>query len=137
MALRVDPIKRFELRESGIVGAGITGRGDPVEALRRATALQVYGRLLDDFRDHPADMQRLADMDRDAAVRAEVRYMVDRVAWAREVLSFEPEPLQVEALRSWARRLIFNCNRQFGKSTLCAIRALHRAVLYAALSPLS
>ena len=127
MANRLGPIKRYvrtELAESG----GIAGyRGDATEQLRRATALYVYGRLIDDFRERPADMQRLVEMDRDAAVRATVRHMVDRVAWAREVLEFEPEPLQIEPLQSWSRRIIFNCNRQFGKSTLCAIRALHRA----------
>jgi hypothetical protein len=54
----------------------------------------------------------------------------DRIAFARELLHFHPDPQQEEALRSNSRRLIFNCNRQWGKSTIAAIRALHRAWFY-------
>ena len=53
--------------------------------------------------------------------------MCDRVAFAREVLQFQPDPEQIPPLKSWAKRLILNCNRQWGKSTIAAIRALHRA----------
>ena len=119
---------RFKRSEQAESSAGSTGRGYTVEQqLRRAAALYVYGRMLDEFREHPEDMQRVVDMEPDVAMRTELRHMVDRVAFAREVLEFEPEPLQIDALRSWSRRIIFNCNRQFGKSTVCAIRALHRA----------
>ena len=94
-------------------------------------ALDVYSRIVDDFRrrsDGVASIERIIGLEADPEVRREVRYMADRVAFAREMLRFEPESaLQEAALRSHSRRLILNCNRQWGKSTISAIRALHRA----------
>src|SRR5207248_1756635 len=75
----------------------------------------------------PEDLERLVSTEPDIGLRAELRLMTDRVAFAREVLGFEPEPLQETALKSGSRRIILNCNRQWGKSTVCAIRVLHRA----------
>jgi len=89
--------------------------------------LVVYGRMIDSFRDRPEEIQRLIGLERDPGVRIQLRYMTDRVAFARELLKFDPEPLQEVVLRSASRRLILNCNRQWGKSTVAAIRALHRA----------
>ncbi|NLB00629.1 MAG: hypothetical protein GX837_06665 [Methanomicrobiales archaeon] len=59
-----------------------------------------------------------------------IRYALDPVTFAREQLGFDPDPWQVEVLRSPAKRLILNCSRQAGKSTTTAIAALHRAVFY-------
>ena len=52
----------------------------------------------------------------------------DVVAFARERLGFEPEERQAEVLRCEAKRLILNCSRQWGKSTLAAVKAVHRAL---------
>ena len=52
---------------------------------------------------------------------------VDIVAFAREKLGFVVEPSQVEFLTSTAKRGIVNCSRQFGKTTLAAAKAIHRA----------
>jgi terminase large subunit-like protein len=42
-------------------------------------------------------------------------------------LGFEPDAAQVEVLRSEAKRGILNCTRQWGKSTVGAAKAVHRA----------
>ncbi len=52
---------------------------------------------------------------------------LDPVEFARERLGFEPDARQAEVLRSKAKRLLLNCTRQWGKSTVSAIAALHRA----------
>jgi Terminase large subunit, T4likevirus-type, N-terminal len=52
---------------------------------------------------------------------------IDAVTFARERLGFEPDALQAEVLASTANRGILNCSRQWGKSTVAAARAVHRA----------
>jgi hypothetical protein len=47
--------------------------------------------------------------------------------FARELLDFDPDPRQTEVLESTAKRGILNCTRQWGKSTVAAIKALHTA----------
>jgi hypothetical protein len=47
--------------------------------------------------------------------------------FARELLAFNPDPRQTEVLQSTAKRGILNCTRQWGKSTVAAIKALHTA----------
>jgi hypothetical protein len=51
----------------------------------------------------------------------------DPVGFARRRLGFEPDALQAEVLRSGSKRLLLNCSRQWGKSTVSAIAALYRA----------
>lgn len=51
----------------------------------------------------------------------------DPVLWAQSMLGFTPDPVQAEILRSPAARLMLCCTRQFGKSTITAIKALHHA----------
>lgn len=48
----------------------------------------------------------------------------DPVHWAQSELHFSPDVVQAAILRSTARRLILCCTRQFGKSTVTAIKAL-------------
>ena len=59
------------------------------------------------------------DKDRAAMV-------LDPVAFARERLGFEPDPRQAEVLRCGAPRLLLNCSRQWGKSTVTALMGVHR-----------
>ena len=118
MGLLIIPVDRFT-KVPRASGGGASSE--------RAAALEVYGRMLDQLRDRPQEIARLIATEKDPDVRLTLRYMTDRVAFAREILHFDPEPLQETALNSWSRRLIFNCNRQWGKSTIAAIRALHRA----------
>ena len=49
-------------------------------------------------------------------------------AWAAHALNFSPDPRQAEILDSPAHRLILLCSRQFGKTTISAIKALHFAL---------
>ena len=83
--------------------------------------------MLDELRGQPEEIERVIAGEADDEVRRTLRHMADRVAFALEVLQFEADPLQEGALRSGSRRIILNCNRQWGKSTIAAIRALHRA----------
>jgi len=55
-------------------------------------------------------------------------YSVDATAFASDVLKFRPDPVQVRLLTTGAKRVILNCSRQWGKSTVTAIKALHTAL---------
>jgi hypothetical protein len=54
---------------------------------------------------------------------------LDRAAFACS-LGVEPDPWQERLLRSGSARVLLNCSRQSGKSTMSAILALHRALYY-------
>jgi Terminase large subunit, T4likevirus-type, N-terminal len=58
---------------------------------------------------------------------AELRYALDRVAFARR-LDVVPDDWQAQMLRSESPRVLLNCSRQSGKSTMAAILALHQAL---------
>jgi hypothetical protein len=62
-----------------------------------------------------------------AAVAAPPDCDSDVLIFARERLGFEAEESQVGFLRSEAKRGIVCCSRQWGKSTLAAVKAIHRA----------
>jgi hypothetical protein len=49
------------------------------------------------------------------------------VSFARDQLGFVADRRQTEVLESTAKRGILNCTRQWGKSTVAAIKALHTA----------
>jgi hypothetical protein len=53
--------------------------------------------------------------------------VVGVVAFCRTRLGFEADALQREVLESGSRRGILNCTRQWGKSTVAAAKAVHRA----------
>lgn len=48
--------------------------------------------------------------------------------WAGTALKFEPSAKQAEVLDADAKYLMLCCNRQWGKTTTIAIKALHRAL---------
>jgi hypothetical protein len=54
---------------------------------------------------------------------------LDRVAFARSV-GIEPDPWQHDLLRSSSDRVLLNCCRQSGKSTMTGLIALHRALYH-------
>ena len=72
---------------------------------------------------------RTWDMERQASPAPVVKEVVtrDAVWFAREMLGFLPDPRQEELLRCEAKQTILNCSRQWGKSTVAAIKAVHRA----------
>jgi hypothetical protein len=55
--------------------------------------------------------------------------VMDEVEFARRRLGFEPDESQAMVLRSRTKRGILNCARQWGKSTVTAVKALYRAVV--------
>jgi hypothetical protein len=59
----------------------------------------------------------------------DLAFALDRVTFARE-LNVEPDAWQRNLLRSTSDRVLLNCCRQSGKSTMSALVALHRAVYY-------
>jgi hypothetical protein len=52
---------------------------------------------------------------------------LDVLRFARERLGFLPDELQARVLTSTARRGVLNCCRQWGKSTVAAVKALYEA----------
>ena len=48
--------------------------------------------------------------------------------WAQQALAFEPSPKQKQILDDPGHRLILNCARQWGKTTVIAVKALHEAL---------
>jgi hypothetical protein len=63
------------------------------------------------------------------ALRDDLRFALDRVAFAEE-LGIVPDEWQEDFLRSSADRVLLNCSRQSGKSTMSAVIALHRALYH-------
>jgi hypothetical protein len=53
--------------------------------------------------------------------------LLSPVDFARELLHFEPDPHQARILESGAQRVILNCSRQWGKSTVVAAKAVYKA----------
>ena len=48
--------------------------------------------------------------------------------WVQKSLNFTPNPKQAEILDIEAKYMILCCNRQWGKTTTIALKALHRAI---------
>jgi hypothetical protein len=63
------------------------------------------------------------------ALRDDLRLALDRVAFA-EKLGIFPDAWQENFLRSSSDRVLLNCSRQSGKSTMSAVIALHRALYH-------
>jgi hypothetical protein len=63
------------------------------------------------------------------ALRDDLRLALDRVAFAR-ALGVEPDPWQADLLGSSSDRVLLNCSRQSGKSTMSGVIALHRALYH-------
>ena len=59
----------------------------------------------------------------------DLKFALDRVAFA-EKLGITPDPWQRHLLRSTSDRILLNCSRQSGKSTMTAVTALHRALYH-------
>jgi hypothetical protein len=62
-------------------------------------------------------------------LREDLRLALDRCAFAR-ALGLEPDPWQERLLRSSSDRVLLNCSRQSGKSTMTGLIALHRALYH-------
>lgn len=64
-------------------------------------------------------------------IKARIVKRHDVVAFARETLKFDPDPVQEELLQTESKRVILNCTRQWGKSTVTSIKAVHQALMHA------
>jgi hypothetical protein len=62
-------------------------------------------------------------------LREDLWLALDRAAFAR-TLGLEPDPWQERLLRSSSDRVLLNCCRQSGKSTMTGLMALHRALYH-------
>jgi len=60
----------------------------------------------------------------------DLRYALDPVVFASECLGIIPDPWQEEVLLSTWDRILLNCSRQSGKSTVAALKAVHKALFY-------
>ncbi len=59
----------------------------------------------------------------------DLKLALDRVSFAKR-LCLEPDPWQEQLLRSTSERVLLNCCRQSGKSTMTGVIALHRALYH-------
>ena len=59
----------------------------------------------------------------------DLKLALDRVSFGR-ALGLEPDPWQRDLLKSSSDRVLLNCCRQSGKSTMSAVIALHRALYH-------
>ena len=53
--------------------------------------------------------------------------MLEPAQWVRSKLGFTADPIQARLLESTSKRVILNCTRQWGKSTVTAAKAVHLA----------
>src|SRR5215203_3402422 len=63
------------------------------------------------------------------SLAGDLRLALDRISFAR-ALGLEPDPWQEDLLHSTSDRILLNCSRQSGKSTMTGIIALHRALYH-------
>jgi hypothetical protein len=68
---------------------------------------------------------------RSARALKQAELATDAVTWARETLGFDADEKQQQVLAASVPRGILNCTRQWGKSTTCAIKAVHFAHFHA------
>ena len=54
-------------------------------------------------------------------------HALDPVSFSADVLGFRPDPAQALVLDPGIHQGILNCRRQWGKSTVTATKAVHRA----------
>ncbi len=67
-------------------------------------------------------------MRRRTSLADDLRYALDPVAFASEVLGLELDPWQRDVIASTGKRDLLNCSRQAGKSTTAAVLGLHEAL---------
>jgi len=96
-----------------------------------ADAFAPFPELLDSLNQVVADyLKKLETMSQPNQTSLPKHYLhkLNVPAFARDVLNFHPDPVQHKLLATTASRCILNCSRQWGKSTVTAIKALHHAI---------
>src|SRR5207244_10105517 len=69
----------------------------------------------------------LSESEDETPGTAELLYRADALRFVRERLKFKPDAKQAAVMGGKIRRGLMNCTRQWGKSTLTAAMAVHRA----------
>ena len=59
--------------------------------------------------------------------QAAAGWSTDVAGWAQDQLGFAADAIQRDLLQASEKRLILNCTRQWGKSTVTAVKVVHRA----------
>ncbi|MBV6434531.1 MAG: hypothetical protein IANPNBLG_04784 [Bryobacteraceae bacterium] len=62
--------------------------------------------------------------------RAQVKWALNAASFAREALGFPADEAQERLLEGSPRRVVLNCTRQWGKSTVTAAKAVHHAYFH-------
>jgi hypothetical protein len=62
------------------------------------------------------------------SVRDDLVHALNPSLWASEALGFDSDPWQKDVLDSMAKKILLNCSRQSGKSSVSSILALHTAL---------
>ena len=62
------------------------------------------------------------------SVNKDFAYAMKPSLWASEVLEFAADPWQKDVLDSISKKVLLNCSRQVGKSSVSSILALHTAI---------
>src|SRR4051794_21914769 len=105
-------------------GEGLNVRSPPVESWRRGlVGASMYG----SDENGPDRAAPLEDDDSEGAEEDESNVP----AWVRSNLKFEADATQSRVLGCESRRVILNCTRQWGKSTVTAAKAVHQAMTQA------
>src|SRR5271156_278329 len=69
----------------------------------------------------------MAELERGEAERNRRLGRTDPVLFAKAV-QLVPDPWQEKVLRSKSKRILLNCSRQAGKSTVTSVLGLHKAI---------
>ncbi|MBI2685419.1 MAG: hypothetical protein HYX27_03810 [Acidobacteria bacterium] len=80
------------------------------------------------FCNHPDAFRALIQTAAPVRPNAETAEPLKPSEWAQKQLEFTPSAKQAEVLDIEAKYLILCCNRQWGKTTTIALKALHRAL---------
>ncbi len=70
----------------------------------------------------------LNDIRQRTTLADDLRYALDPVAFAGELLGLDLDPWQRQVIASTGKRDLLNCSRQAGKSTTAAVLGLHEAL---------
>ncbi len=57
-------------------------------------------------------------------------HMIDPARFAKDRLGLDLDEAQARVVKSGAKRMLLNCTRQWGKSTVTAVMAVHRALYH-------
>jgi len=60
----------------------------------------------------------------------DIKYCLNPLAWAQEILNFQVDDIQRQIFDLNNKRIIINCHRQWGKSTISSLLCFHQALYH-------